>query len=283
MAGTGIARPPRRPRPRRRPRRSRPFSCPWSAFNRCSARGDLTKRLRPAGHGRFGAVENRPYVLLSCALSLDGHIDDTGEERLLLSDEADFDRVDEVRAGSDAILVGAGTVRRDDPRLLVRDETRRRERTARGLPEHPVKVVLTAAGDLDPDRRFFTLGHGEKLVYTTDATAPDLRARLGDAATVVGLGTRIDLPTMLADLHGRGVRRLMVEGGGHTHTAFLTAGLVDELRLVIAPFLVGESEAPRFVYPGDFPYGPDRPLRLTGVTRLGHLVLLTYRTPEDDG
>lgn len=221
-------------------------------------------------------------MLLSCALSLDGHIDDTSEERLLLSDAADFDRVDELRAGSDAILVGAGTVRRDDPRLLVRDEARRRRRTARGLPEHPAKVVLTTGGELDPDRRFFTHGTSEKLVYTVHAAASRLRVRLAERATVIDTGERLDLPAVLEDLHDRGVRRLMVEGGGHTHTAFLTAGLVDELRLTIAPFFVGAAEAPRFVHPGDFPYGAARPLRLADVSRLGDLVLLTYRAPEDD-
>ncbi|MRT44622.1 5-amino-6-(5-phosphoribosylamino)uracil reductase, partial [Xylella fastidiosa subsp. multiplex] len=60
-----------------------------------------------------------PYVLLSAAVSLDGCLDDTGPERLLLSSPADFDRVDEVRASVDAILIGAGTIRADNPRLLV--------------------------------------------------------------------------------------------------------------------------------------------------------------------
>lgn len=224
-------------------------------------------------------METRPYVLLSCAVSLDGHIDDTTDERLLLSDEADFDRVDAVRAGSDAILVGAGTVRRDDPRLLVRSAERRRERLKRGLPEHPTKVVLTSGGDLDPQRRFFTEGDGPKLVYTTDSAAERLRERR-TAATVVALGREADLRAMLADLSHRGVRRLMVEGGGRTHTAFLAQGLVDELQLVVAPFLVGDAAAPRFVHPGTFPYGPDNPLHLHDVRRMGDLVLLTYRTPE---
>ena len=61
----------------------------------------------------------RPYVLLSCAMSVDGFIDDTTAERLLLSNDADFDRVDQVRAESDAVMIGATTLRRDNPRLLV--------------------------------------------------------------------------------------------------------------------------------------------------------------------
>ncbi|HET9379817.1 MAG TPA: dihydrofolate reductase family protein, partial [Streptomyces sp.] len=89
-----------------------------------------------------------PYVLLSAAVSLDGCLDDTGPERLLLSGPADFDRVDAVRASVDAILVGAGTIRADNPRLLVGSPARREARRAAGRPEHPLKVTVSGSGDL---------------------------------------------------------------------------------------------------------------------------------------
>jgi 5-amino-6-(5-phosphoribosylamino)uracil reductase len=92
----------------------------------------------------------RPYVILSCAVSADGYLDDASPRRLILSGPADLDRVDEVRAGCDAILVGAGTIRKDDPRLLVRDPRRRARRVARGLPEHPARVTLTASSPPAP-------------------------------------------------------------------------------------------------------------------------------------
>src|SRR2546423_12333343 len=111
-------------------------------------------------------MTDRPYTLLSCAVSVDGYLDDANPERLLLSNEADFDRVDAVRAGVDAILVGAATIRADDPRLLVRDPARRAARIARGKAPDPVKVTLTASGRLDPSARFFRLGDGPKLVYS---------------------------------------------------------------------------------------------------------------------
>ena len=100
-------------------------------------------------------VTERPYVLLSCAMSVDGCLDSAGPGRLVLSGDADLDRVDEERAGSDAIMVGAGTIRRDDPRLLIRSPERRAARAGRGQPEHPTGVTLTATGDLDPGARFF--------------------------------------------------------------------------------------------------------------------------------
>ena len=84
-----------------------------------------------------------PHVLLSAAVSLDGYLDDTGPERLLLSGPADFERVDEVRASVDAILVGAGTIRADNPRLLVNSAERRAARRAAGQAEYPLKVTVT--------------------------------------------------------------------------------------------------------------------------------------------
>src|SRR5499425_3108393 len=108
---------------------------------------------------------DRPYTLLSCGMSIDGYLDSAAPRRLELSNEADLDRVDAVRAGSDAILVGAATVRNDNPRLLVRSPARRRERVARGLDPSPAKVTVTASGRLDAGGEFFTAGDTDKIVY----------------------------------------------------------------------------------------------------------------------
>jgi riboflavin-specific deaminase-like protein len=217
----------------------------------------------------------RPYVLLSCAMSVDGRIDHRGPSRLILSNDADLDRVDAERAASDAILVGAGTLQRDDPRLLVRSAARRADRVRRGLPESPAKVAI-AGGELDPALRFFVEGAAEKLVYAPAASAAALRERLGTTATVVGAGDPLDLRRVLADLDGRGVRRLMVEGGATVNTAFLTAGLVDELQLVVAPLFVGDGGAPPFVRDGVF---PDR-MTLAEARPIGDVVLLRYLLTE---
>lgn len=218
----------------------------------------------------------RPYVLLSCGMSIDGYLDSASDRRLLLSNDADFDRVDAVRAECDAILVGAGTVRQDNPRLLVRSAARRRARVARGLRPTPVKVTVTGGGKLDPSAAFFATGEVDKLVYCASSSLDETRDRLGQVATVVDGGDPVDLRRVVTDLHARGVGRLMVEGGGTIHTQFLTAGLVDELHLVIAPFFVGDSRAPRFVGDGRFPWGPDRRAVLAEVRQIGDVVLLRY-------
>jgi 5-amino-6-(5-phosphoribosylamino)uracil reductase len=213
-------------------------------------------------------------------MSLDGYVDDASATRLLLSNEADFDRVDAVRAGCDAILVGANTIRQDNPRLLVRSAGRREQRRARGLPASPVKVTLTGRSELDPAAPFFTAGSTDKIVYCASSALDKARERLDEVATVVDAGEPVDLCRVLGDLRARGVARLMVEGGESMHTQFLTAGLADELHLVVAPFFVGDSRAPRFVGDGGFPWGPDNPAALVEVRRIGGVVLLRYALSE---
>ncbi|MGW3150210.1 MULTISPECIES: dihydrofolate reductase family protein [Streptomyces] len=213
-----------------------------------------------------------PYVLLSAAVSLDGYLDDTGPERLLLSGPADFDRVDEVRASVDAILVGAGTIRADNPRLLVYSPERRAARVASGRPEYPLKVTVSGSGELDPDAMFWHTG-GEKVLFTTENGAERARG-LGLAADVVPLGPDLDWPALLTHLYEeRGVRRLMVEGGGTIHTQLLRQGLADELQLVLAPLLVGDPAAPRLFGPGGYQGGR---LRLVETRRIEDVVLMRY-------
>ncbi|MEV4009600.1 dihydrofolate reductase family protein [Nonomuraea angiospora] len=227
-------------------------------------------------------MHRRPYVLLSCAMSVDGYIDDTTPERLLLSNAADFDRVDQVRAESDAILVGATTLRKDNPRLLVNSADRRAQRVAKGLSAYPLKVTVTGTGDLDPDLRFWHHGEG-KVVYCPDSTVSKVRDNLGSLAEVVGTGPDLDLPTMLDDLGARGVNRLMVEGGSAIHTAFLTQGLADEIQLAIAPIFVGDSKAPRFVNEGLFPGGTAHRMTVAGVEKVGDVVLIRYLPGHSSG
>lgn len=219
---------------------------------------------------------NRPYVTLSCAMSLDGYLDSAAPHKLAMSNAEDFDRVDQLRAESDAIMVGASTVRRDCPRLMVRSPERRRRRVEAGLPASPIKVTVTGTGDLPPHSDFFTEGDVAKLVYCPRADAPRIQAGLGTLATVVGLGPAVTMGDVVRDLAERGVRRLMVEGGGRLHTQFLVEEMADELQLVIAPFFVGEARAPRFVESATFPWTSARRAVLADTRRIGDVVLLRY-------
>jgi len=220
-------------------------------------------------------MRERPYTLLSCCVSIDGYIGN-GASRLLLSNDADFDRVDAVRASCDAILVGAATVRLDNPRLLVRSQARRDQRAARGLPSSPMKVTVTQRAQLDARADFFTAGDAEKIVYCASPQVAGARERLGPVATVVDAGSTVEMRELGSDLAARGVERLMVEGGGTVHTQFLSDDLVDELQLVVSPVFVGDSEAPRFVRDGTFPWNTSRRAALVDVRKIGDVVLLRY-------
>lgn len=236
----------------------------------------------------------RPYVIVSAAMSIDGYLDDASPERLALSNAADFDRVDAVRASVDAIVVGAGTVRADDPRLLVRSARRRAERVAAGKPASPVRVVISPSGRLDPGSRLFGRTtddeSGPVVVYTSAAGArtfplgpeadefgPGVWPDDGEAPEVVALGDGGVPPSaVLDDLTRRGIARVLVEGGGIVHTAFLAADLVDELHLAVAPFLLGARGGTRFTFPAAFPQSPERPLRLAESRAIGEIALLRY-------
>ncbi|MFS0696910.1 RibD family protein [Streptomyces nitrosporeus] len=220
-------------------------------------------------------MTTRPYVVLSAAMSVDGYLDDTSPERLRLSNAADFDRVDQVRAESDAILIGANTMRRDNPRLLVNSAERRAQRVADGKPEFPLKVTVTRTGDLAADLKFWHHG-GDKLVVTVDSAVEKVRATLGDLADVVSVGSDLDWGLVLDELGRRGVRQLMVEGGGTIHTQLMAQDLADEVHLAIAPLLVGQPEAARFLGAADYPGGSTARMQVLEVRAIDDVVLVRY-------
>lgn len=221
----------------------------------------------------------RPYVLLSAAMSADGYLDDASPRRLVLSGPEDLDRVDELRAGSDAVLVGAGTVRADDPRLLVRDASRRERRLRAGRPSSPVKVTLTASGRLDPRAQFFAADGADKLVYAAGPAAGPLRALLAGAATVIELAGGAGLAEALSDLAARGVGRLMIEGGSLVLGQALAAGLADELQLAVAPVFVADPAAPKLL--AGCP--PPARMRLAGLQQAGDVAVLRYLAGDQPG
>jgi 5-amino-6-(5-phosphoribosylamino)uracil reductase len=219
-------------------------------------------------------VPDRPYTLLSCAVSIDGYLDDASPDRLILSGPEDLDQVDALRAAADAILVGAGTVRADNPRLLVRDPARVAAREAAGKPPHPLRVTMTAAGDLDPGASFFT-GPGTPLVYVASQAAA---AKFNGRAVVIDAGPDLSLSTVLQDLYlERSVATVLIEGGARILRDALAGSLADELRLAIAPFFVADPAAPRFALPARYPNTAANPMTLTSLRQVGTVAVHHYR------
>ncbi|MGN6744379.1 MAG: RibD family protein [Amnibacterium sp.] len=222
-------------------------------------------------------MSEAPYTVLSCCISLDGYLDDAAPEPLQLSNPDDFARVDELRAGADAVLVGARTIRTDDPRLLIKSAALRARRIAEGRSEHPLKVTITGDGGLDPAARFFTTGDADRVVYAAHRSVAAVRTRLGRRATVVDAGGTPSMRTVAEDLATRGVGRLVVEGGGTVLTQFLTEGVADELQLAVAPVFFGDRRGRRFVDDGRFPWSGGRRATLLESRPVGDdVVLLRY-------
>jgi 5-amino-6-(5-phosphoribosylamino)uracil reductase len=215
--------------------------------------------------------------VLSCAVSVDGYLDDASDSRLILSGPEDLDEVDEFRAAVDAILVGAGTIRADNPRLLVRSPARVAERVAGGRPPHPRRVTLTLSGSLPPESRFFTGPPPVPLVYCPANAVSGLSSRVGQAAEVVSAGDIPSLASVLTDLStARSVDSVLIEAGSRILRDALTGNLADELRVAVAPFFVGSPSAPRFALPAEYPRDATHPMRLASVHQAGSAAILHY-------
>ena len=216
-------------------------------------------------------------TLASVALSADGYIDDSSPERLVLSHEADWQEVRRLRAECDAVLVGAETVRKDNPSLRTKDEPLKTMRKARNLPDDPVKVTVSRSGNLDPRSRFFTQGTSEKIVIVGKHAPQANIDRLRPVATVVRTDNDcVSAAEIIGILEQRGVGSLMIEGGSRILTLFLTEDKVDLLRIAVAPFFVGDPRAPRFVEGGRFPFGPARRMEVVRVARVGDMTVTEY-------
>lgn len=221
-------------------------------------------------------------VYLSAAISLDGYLDDTSSERLILSSAEDWDEVRRLRADSDAVLVGAGTVRRDNPALVTRSGELRELRLGRGLPADPVKVTVSRSGDLDPHSRFFTEGTGEKIVITGPQADPAKLQALESVASILKTSeTVISASRILRLLEQRGIRRLFVEGGSRILALFLEEGAADYLRLAVAPFFVADPAAPRLAPAAGIPFTKERRMHLIRSARAGDMAVMEYALRYD--
>jgi 2,5-diamino-6-(ribosylamino)-4(3H)-pyrimidinone 5'-phosphate reductase len=189
---------------------------------------------------------NRPFVFINVAMTADGKIDTFERKGAAISSAKDKERVDKLRAESDAVLVGGHTLLDEDPKLTVRSESLRAERLARGLSANPMKVGITTKADIKPDSNFLNIGPARIVIFTTHQTSMEkidsLRAH--HVEVFVHEGPRVDLPSALRTLKGLGVNRLMVEGGGTMNFELMKLGLVDEVTAYVAPMVFGGANAP---------------------------------------
>jgi 2,5-diamino-6-(ribosylamino)-4(3H)-pyrimidinone 5'-phosphate reductase len=211
---------------------------------------------------------HRPRVWVNCAASLDGRLAYAGGARARLSSPEDLVRVQRLRAGTDAILVGIGTVLHDDPSLRVHWELLG-ERPER----NPTRVVVDSAGRT-PDGAKVLDGSAPTIVATSERSS---RTFPPHVHSIVAGKTRVDLSELFRSLHDLGIRRLMVEGGSEVIASVLRLGLFDRLTIYYAPVLIGGASAPP-VASGPETHGPDEAvdLVLSGTERMGAGYVATY-------
>ena len=216
------------------------------------------------------------HVVVNAAMSADGKLSTRRREQVAISGSEDFERVDELRASVDAVMVGVGTVLADNPSLTLDDSDHVAAREERGESPHPARVVADSHARTPPDARILD-GAAETYVLVAEEEPVEHRESLEAAgATVVVAGeNRVDLPAALDALEARGVDRLMVEGGGELIFSLFADGLVDDLSVYVAPQIIGGRDAPTLTdgdgFVEDFPA-----LDLVGVERVDDGVLLEY-------
>lgn len=216
------------------------------------------------------------HVVVNAAMSADGKLSTREREQVAISGPEDFGRVDELRAGSDAVVVGVGTVLADDPSLTIEDPDRRRRREERGDPPNPARVVADSRMRTPADARLLD-DAARTYLLTSEAAPPDFVAEIEDTgAEVITAGeNRVDLAAGFAALDDRGVERIMVEGGGELIFSLFEAGLVDELSVFVGSAVIGGRNAPTLA-DGDGFVAEFVDLRLDDVERLDDGVLLSW-------
>jgi 2,5-diamino-6-(ribosylamino)-4(3H)-pyrimidinone 5'-phosphate reductase len=213
----------------------------------------------------------RPEVWVNCAASLDGRLALADGRRVQFSSPEDLVRVQKLRADVDAILVGVGTVVKDDPSLRVHWEL-----LGRAPGKNPTRIVVDGSGRTPENARVLD-GSAPTIIATSERSR---RTFPPTVHTIVVGKTRVDLEELFPLLYDLGIRRLLVEGGAEILSSVLRAGLFDRFTIYYAPVVVGGATAPTVVsgretrVPGEVV-----PMDLVSVERRGEGYVATY-TPR---
>ena len=202
----------------------------------CDATAPLSRLFDPVlGQG---AGEDGCLVIGRLAQTLDGRIATCGGSSQWIGGRGDILHTHRLRALCHAVIVGAGTVAQDDPRLTTRE-----------VPgENPVRVVIDPARRLPAGRRVFQDGAAPTLLACLDDTAGEERHGAAEVLRLPRAGAGLDLAALLRALSARGLSRIFVEGGGITVSRFLSAGLLDRLHVTVAPVILGSGRS-AFILP----------------------------------
>ena len=220
----------------------------------------------------------RPHCFLNVAMSLDGKIASVRRESPTFPSREDRRVMDQVRARSDAILIGAGTLRAADYPLRIRSRALQHRRESLGKPAQPLNILITASLRVPLRGRFFSDPDTRRLVITS-SSAPGkmVSAARQRGEVLVWKGKTVNPTRLMRELSHRGVRNLLLEGGGATNFAFFRSGLVDEIYLTLCPVVIGGAGSPTPVDGAGFAASRFPSFVPETVRRVGREIFLHYR------
>ena len=211
--------------------------------------------------------EERPYIIINCAASADGKIALPDNRQIRISSPEDFDRVMRLREECDAVLVGIETVLTDNPKLNVKYDT----------PKQPMKVVLDTKLRIPEDAEVFKGGTKVYVLTGKDVERIINKKNVEILRCNLNRDGLIDLKEGMKLLRERGIKKLLVEGGGTVIWNFLKEGNFDEFNIYIAPIIIGGANTPTIAN-GEGAKNDDEiiKLRLKEVKKLGDGLLIRY-------
>lgn len=221
---------------------------------------------------------DRPFIFINSAISVDGKLSTKERKQVKISGKLDFERVDELRAQADAIMIGIGTVLADDPSLTVKSETRKKSRKAAGKSENPVRIIVDSRARTPLNADIFKKGEGEKIIAVSN-TAPQERVKeLEKKALIIKTGTdKVNLSDLVRELKKRGINTLMIEGGATLNWGMLSSGLVDEIYTFVGNLIIGGTTAPTFTDGEGFSESELLELELISMEKIEDGVLLKWK------
>jgi 2,5-diamino-6-(ribosylamino)-4(3H)-pyrimidinone 5'-phosphate reductase len=221
----------------------------------------------------------RPYTFINVAMSADGKISTYECKQVRISGKNDFERVDHLRAGADAVMVGIGTVLADDPSLTVKSMDLRCNRMKHKSCENPVRIVVDSKARTPMDADIFKKGDGERIIAVSETAPAERVEKLKKKARIITTGKdRVDLVALMSELKELGIRTLMVEGGATLNWSLISQGLVDEIFAYIGALLLGGKDAPTLVDGAGFADNTDAPgLELVSLEKMDNGVLIRWR------
>nr|5XV5_A Chain A, Conserved protein [Methanosarcina mazei Go1]5XV5_B Chain B, Conserved protein [Methanosarcina mazei Go1]5XV5_C Chain C, Conserved protein [Methanosarcina mazei Go1]5XV5_D Chain D, Conserved protein [Methanosarcina mazei Go1]5XV5_E Chain E, Conserved protein [Methanosarcina mazei Go1]5XV5_F Chain F, Conserved protein [Methanosarcina mazei Go1] len=234
--------------------------------------------MRGSHHHHHHGSMDRPFIFINSAMSADGKLSTKERKQVKISGKLDFERMDELRAHADAIMVGIGTVLADDPSLTVKSPERKAARKAAGKSENPVRVVVDESARTPLNADIFKKGEGLRIIAVSNSAPEEKIRMLEEKALVIKTGAfRVDLTELAAKLKEMGINSLMVEGGATLNWGMLSAGLVDEVYTFVGNLIIGGKTAPTFTDGEGFTENELLGLELSSAEKIEDGILLKWK------